>query len=218
MQELERLMLVSSNRVEMAIRANTVITSLNVRSLPKHIHDLQNDFKLMTAKIICLQETWCSSDISNDALQITGFNLHLVNRGRGKGIATYFKSIFHLVHEVNDEKFQLALFSSDCYHVINVYRSQGADTRSFIQHLSFLIKDLDNCFVVGDFNVDSLTVSHSITNFLLSQGYKQLVKFATHEHGSLLDHAFIRSRSQYDKVLHWPYYSDHAAVCIAALV
>ena len=91
-------------------------------------------------------------------------------------------------------------------------------TSLFIHHLGLLINDLDNCFIVGDFNVDYLTKSHPIIDFLLSQGFKQLVKVATHEQGSLLDYAFVRSHSQYDFDLHWPYYTDHAAVCIVALV
>ena len=88
----------------------------------------------------------------------------------------------------------------------------------FIDHLSLLTSNLDNFFIVGDFNIDYLTASHPIIDFLLSRGFKQLVRVATHEQGSLLDYAFVRSIDQHDFDLHWPYYSDHAAVCIVALV
>ena len=112
----------------------------------------------------------------------------------------------------------MALFSSNFYHVINVYRSEGADTPLFIRHLDFLISNLENCIIVGDFNLDLLTASHPIIDFLLSNGFLQLVKCATHEQGSLLDYAFVKSSLKHSYDLHWPYYSDHAGVCIVALV
>ena len=187
-------------------------------ALPKHLIDLQNDYKMMQSSIICIQETWCPSDVNSDALQINGFNLHLINHGKGKGIATYFKSIFCFEQEINNEKFQMALFSSKSYHVINVYRSQGAETSLFIHNLNFLIRNLDDCTVVGDFNIDYLNTSHPIFDFLLSNGFSQLVKCATHEQGSLLDCAFVKSLNKHDFDLTWPYYSDHAGICVVALV
>ena len=217
-QELERLMLHSNNNKEMQIRASTVVISLNIRSLSKHFLDLQNDFKIMQSNIICLQETWNSAFTDIKTLQIFGFNLHLINRGKGKGIATYYKNIFKPLQEINTEKFQMASFSSDFYNVINVYRSQGADTPLFIQNLSIIMYDLKNCIIVGDLNLDYLTTSHPIIEFILSCGFKQHVKYATHEDGGLLDYAFVRSDLNHGIDLHWPYYSDHAAICVVGLV
>ena len=43
-------------------------------------------------KVIGLQETWCNMDESEHCYEIEGYNLHLVNQGRGKGVATYYSS------------------------------------------------------------------------------------------------------------------------------
>ena len=216
-QELERLKSISNNDIEMRTRSFTFINSLNIRSLPKHIDDLRNDFFMKTCEMICLQETWCSDNYINDHLNIEGFSLHLTNHGKGKGVANYFKQGFRLTGEVNVNLFQMTKFSSDCCHVINIYRSQGAETVSFIDNLEKLVGDNDCCYIVGDFNIDFLanTVSHPIISWILSRGFVQLVQHATHESGSLLDYAFARSNKRYvvDR-LHWPYYTNHAAVSI----
>ena len=81
-----------------------------------------------------------------------------------------------------------------------------------------LINHCDNCFIVGDFNIDfNKTKDHPIINAILSIGFRQLVKDATHESGSLLDYAFVNSTDNYSIHHHWPYYTDHAALCIIPL-
>ena len=108
----------------------------------------------------------------------------------------------------------MTMFFGNDHHVINIYRSQGADSTSFINALDSLIIDCDNCFVVGDFNINFLDGCHPIVRHILSHGFTQLVEFPTHEEGSLLDHAYVKSNFMHKVRLHWPYYSDHAAVCI----
>ena len=153
----------------------------------------------------------------NNHLNIEGFNLHLTNHGNGKGVANYFKKDFKLTGEVNTNLFQMTKFSSDYCHVINIYRSQGAQTVSFIDNLKTLVGDNDCCYIVGDFNIDFLSnkTLHPIILWILSHGFVQLVQHATHESGSLLDYAFARSNKEHvvDR-FHWTYYSDHAAVSI----
>ena len=53
-EELERLSSVSINNMEMQLRDSTLITSLNIRSLPKHFIDLCNDFKMKHSEMICI--------------------------------------------------------------------------------------------------------------------------------------------------------------------
>ena len=79
-----------------------------------------------------------------------------------------------------------------------------------------LITACNNCFVVGDFNIDFLTNhKHPVIQWLISSQFLPLVNRPTHESGSLLDYAFVKSNLDYGFDLHWPYYSDHAAVYIA---
>ena len=58
---------------------------------------------------------------------------------------------------------------------------------------------------------------HPIFQSLISSGFKQLVNTPTHESGSLLDYAFVKTNLNYGADLHWPYYSDHAAVYLGEL-
>ena len=145
-------------------------------------------------------------------------NAKNANHGNGKGIANYYKQRFRLTGEVNCKLFQMTKFSSNHCHIINIYRSQGADTSIFLQNLMQLISHCDNCFIVGDFNIDfNQTKDHPIINAILSTGFRQLVKDATHESGSLLDYAFVNSTDNYSIYQHWPYYTDHAAISIIPL-
>ena len=65
LKELERLQSISLNEKEVQ---PAMITSLNIRSLPKHIVDLSNDYKMNNSKVICIQETWCSQNYDNSHL------------------------------------------------------------------------------------------------------------------------------------------------------
>ena len=172
--------------------------------------------------MICLQETWCSDNYDNNHLAIDGFDLHLTNQGNGKGIATYFLSRHcRLVDEVNQEKFQMTLFAmnNNIAHFINVYRSHDASTDSFIHYLDLLISQSPNaCYIVGDFNIDYLSSSdHIIVTWLVGNEFQQLVHSSTHEEAGLLDHFYYRGPQSHQAHIHWPYYSDHAAVCVQKL-
>ena len=50
-EELKRLEKVSINTSELILRQGIVITSLNIRSLPKHLTDLRNDGRIMAFNI-----------------------------------------------------------------------------------------------------------------------------------------------------------------------
>ena len=215
-EELQRLVKVAINKKEESVRKNMIVTSLNIRSLPKHHPDLSNDFKIKMSKVIALQETWCSPIADNSHLELPGYSLHLISQGPGKGIATYYQGEFKVTGEVNKNKFQMARISGNKFEVINIYRSQGADTTEFIESLTNLIMINKNCYIVGDFNIDYLTTdSHPIIQKIISLGFEPLVHSATHSEGSLLDHAYVRSPNQSDNAsLYFPYYSDHAAVSI----
>ena len=222
LKEHARLLSCSLNDIEHRIARMTLITSLNIRSLPKHISDLKSDYKMIGTTMICLQETWCSDNYDNNHLAIDGFDLHLTNQGNGKGIATYFLSRHcRLVDEVNQEKFQMTLFAmnNNIAHFINVYRSHDASTDSFIHYLDLLISQSPNaCYIVGDFNIDYLSSSdHIIVTWLVGNEFQQLVHSSTHEEAGLLDHFYYRGPQSHQAHIHWPYYSDHAAICVQKL-
>ena len=216
-KELMRLFQISDNNNELRIRQSIAVSSLNIRSLPDKIQDLRVDYRLIQSSIICLQETWCEDLYSNDHLNIEGYHLYLTNQGRGKGIATYVNPGYTLSGEVNMETYQMIKFSCKDIHVINVYRSQNANTTMFLDSLNSLIDGCDQYFIVGDFNIDISNTFHPIVTSILSKGFRQLVQFPTHEQGGIIDHVYVRSSIKVGLQDHWPYYSDHCANSVVLL-
>ena len=104
--------------------------SLNIRSLAKHHEDILSDY-LAKAEIIALQETWCDPLQENTHLAIPGYHMHFESAGRGKGVATFFKDEFKVTATVNAITHQMIKVSRNDVHVINVYRSKGADNQQF---------------------------------------------------------------------------------------
>ena len=215
MEELNHLQNKAMNNMEDQRINSNIIISLNIRSLVKHHSALCNDFQ-MKAKVIALQETWCPVGQNPELLQMPGYNLHLVNSGHGKGIATYFSAEFQQVEEVNREHYQMSKITSNEYDVVNVYCSKGANKVAFLNDLGKLAKAPRPCYIVGDFNVNFLRdPQDQIIKKILSHGFKQIVSEPTHIAGSLLDHVYVKRVLQEPKIaLNFVYYSDHAAVSL----
>ena len=74
------------------------IASLNTSSLKKHFEDIKCDKHLITADVVCLQETWLApdSDIGNKYV-LENFQCYVNSYGIGKGIATYSNKEFSLL-------------------------------------------------------------------------------------------------------------------------
>ena len=123
------------------------------------------------------------------------------------------------MRDVTKEKYQISLFSTheDTIHIVNVYRSHGADTNFFLCDLESMILSYEPCYIVGDFNIDYFSDNHRIPVWISNQGFCQLVKTSTHEEGGLLDQVYIKALGNHKVHLHWPYYSDHAAICVQKL-
>ena len=100
------------------------------------------------------------------------------------------------------------------FDVINIYRSNGADTVKFLSDLGKLASGKKPCFLVGDFNVNYLKESHHpIVKKIVSCGFKQVVAHPTHEAGGLLDHVYLKNIPfQPEILIDFPFYSDHAQV------
>ena len=70
--------------------------------------------------------------------------------------------------------------------------------------------------ICGDFSYDKDEVN-SLSKFLKSQDFNQLVTQPTHDGGRTLDQCYASSNVS-DKIeldFHSPYYSDHDALCIS---
>ena len=217
MTELQRLQKNSLNDQKKIIWQKTEVTSLNIRSLARHHQSLLND-NHVTGNVIALQETWCQSDESNQ-FNIPGYQGHFVNQGRGKGVTTYYRSNFQVSGTVNKELYQMSRVSSKDLDVINIYISRGANKAQFIQDLGSLARGPKPSIIVGDFNIDLLNhPEDSISKKIISCGFKQIVSSPTHIMGGLLDHIYIKKPTKnFQVVMNFPYYSDHASLSLVAI-
>ena len=86
----------------------------------------------------------------------------------------------------------------------------------FKQHLGKLVDWLlpksNNIAVMGDFNDDVLK-SSSVCKFLTDKGFEQLVRQATTETGTLIDHVYVKvSDYVVDCEVVPVYFSDHEGI------
>ena len=171
---------------------------------------------LIGARVIAIQETWCSPDHDDQDLELPLYQVHLVSKGRGKGVATFFKPEFQVNGSILKDFYQMSKVSSSEVDVINVYCSQGFHKANFLKDLGTLVCGKKQCFIVGDFNINFLTQNEDLViKKIISSGFKQIVSLPTHIAGSLLDHVYIRNPSaDYQVEINFPFYSDHAAISV----
>ena len=113
---------------------------------------------------------------------------------------------------------QLTKFESSELDMIAVIRSEQGNSLELLEHIKDLITQDKNTAICGDFNICYLsTRNNRITKYLEGNGFKQLVKEATHIQGRLLDHFYIRLMQENtvktSLLRYSPYYSDHDAIC-----
>ena len=197
----------------------TRISSLNVRSLRKHMEDVRSDYFLLMSDVICLQETWMEDGEEDQArYELDGY-IGLFNcKGRGKGLATYVRAgKFEHDCDVKMPHFQITKLTTDTMDVINVYRSQEAVFMDVVKSLKGMINLQKNTLVVGDLNYCYLESGNDLSEFLTKQQFHQLVDSPTHVDGNLLDHAHMR-RVEYGVTpvveTFAEYYTDHDAIAV----
>ena len=202
------------------------IVLLNVRSLVAKLVDIKADLELHNANVLCFCETWLSPEEATPLLNPEHVALRCdreVNDHKGGTMI----SVPHAMQPsrlvpsvcngiecvvtilcVNHKRLQIAL----------VYRSPSVPLRVFVQFMTRLLDHLsvaDTATVVlGDVNNDVLSASGSaVERFMLSHGYTQLVRHATTDRATLIDHVYFNR--QCDEVcvqVRDVYYSDHDAV------
>ena len=219
LQEYQRLQENALNHVQKLIADNSIVVSLNIRSLPRHHADLIHDKQLL-GKTIALQEVWTSQLESLDALELPGYQLHVVAPDhRARGVAFYFNAEeFHVSGDICTDDFQISCLSGVSYDIVNVYRSSADGNVSlFLDSLEKVIKFDKDVYVVGDFNIDLLKFSnHMILEFFQKRGFQQWMQGPTHTGGGLLDHVYIKSEINTKVDSYFPYFSDHVAILVSA--
>lgn len=170
--------------------------------------------------MLCFTETHLSGSFVAESLQLEGYKMfkhnrhlsytnlpHIASRSGG-GVAMYVKNHYQTcekqyVQNVTDLEFLVVKLESPVQALIAaVYRPPDYSIGQFLTNLQNLLESLEvmDCqpiVLCGDFNEDLLSSANKqIFNLLHSRGYTQLVKEATTDKNTLLDHIYI-SRAQH---------------------
>ena len=210
-EELDRM---EKMAVNLQNKRKTMLLSCNIRSIKKNLDHLMAYEESIRSSVMCLQETWLDPSEPKD-LVVNGWKQHNNSVGRGRGISTFFTDAFYWICDISESHYQMTKITSGELDIINVYRSDRANTKSFIQDLLSLIT-FDKTLIVGDFNLCFKSeANHSIFKSL--RGFYQLVKFPTHRHGRIIDLAFYSSSKEqcpYEVEQLSSFFSDHDVVGI----
>ncbi len=181
----------------------------NAQSVVGKVSELCSVAADLDPDVIMLTETWCNKDIQNALLKLPGYELiqdlrrdrsdtHL---GIGGGILVYAKNNFSILPVDNGANSfnQFCIFKffdgAENWTVILIYRPPST-TQDNTDQLARLIREAPtNTIIVGDFNLpginwDILTADSKgrpVLEACADSGMTQLVSFATHIKGNMLD-------------------------------
>ena len=133
--------------------SKTRIVFLNCRSIKNKFENIKSDRSLLMSDIIILTETWLEEEEDIAKYSMAEYETDLNSRGRGRGIASFYKKKFNHVKNVNCEGFSLSKVESKNMDVIGVYRSQGANDKDLIEKLKILIDKEKITIIGGDMNI-----------------------------------------------------------------
>ena len=196
------------------------ITSLNVQgSLQSRLADLKNDKSLMVSDIICLQETGTSNTIS----ELSGFTTISAGGGKNKGVTVYIKDGMRKDPKEPPKKFendmcQCLKLSCGQFDIITIYLANGQPASCFEGLANLMetwITPQRPTMICGDFNFNQCE-ENALTKMLARKKFKQVIKKPTTYRGNCIDHFYHNIPEHVKKVeykLHYPYYSDHEAIC-----
>ena len=131
------------------------VSSLNVRSLRKHVQDVQTDPYLMRADLLCLQETWLTQeDEDQERYQLEGYSSLFVSQGLGKGIVVYVRSglEFEDIRHHSSSNLQMLKYCLKDLDIISIYRSSDEPFSAVVHHLQNLLSKTKATLLIGDVN------------------------------------------------------------------
>ena len=162
------------------------VSSLNTRSLRKHVEDVRSDPVLVKSHILCLQETWLEvGEEQGGRFQLEGYRAHFTSQGHGKGLAVYVKeglTILGVTH-ISEPNMQLCKIVMRQLDIISIYRSQDMPFFTAARLLQNLIDGKKDTLVVGDVNYCAKKEENHLSNYLGGAGFRQLVTLPTHIRG-----------------------------------
>ena len=131
------------------------ISSLNVRSLRKHMEDMRSDPHLMQADLLSLQETWLTPDEERqERYELEGFSSFFLSQGLGKGIVVYVKQGLRVedARHHSSTHLQMLKICLESLDVISIYRSSDEPFSSVVHYLRGLLNEAKTTLLIGDVN------------------------------------------------------------------
>ena len=131
------------------------VSSLNVRSLSKHVEDVRTDPYLMQADLLGLLESWLTpDDETQERYELEGYSSFFLSQGRGKGIVVYVKQGLRVEDarhhsSTHLQMMKICLLDLD---IIFIYRSSDEPFSSVVHYLKDLINNTKTTLLVGDVN------------------------------------------------------------------
>ena len=180
------------------------VAYLNIHSLRDKFEDIIADPTFAFGDLLVFGETWLEErDELNLAAILPNYNekpcylqeykISLNSRGRGKGIAAFYKEDkFSVTRTFSDELLQATVFENENICVIGLYRSSPEKYVGMV--LANLIPETGNCLIIGDLNICSRAAeTHTLFEFLRQRGFHCMFMEATHIEGGALDLVWLRS-------------------------
>ena len=219
------------DQTENANKSGMTIMYHNIQGLQCHIEDLKSNPDFKNCDCICLTETWLDN---TKEMELCGY--HLVNLPRSQafdgstdlfqylktlqngGVGVYIKDgcrIKAVPLPVNN--LECVVVELECSNtlVVNIYRTQKFSMNTFMKQVAILLERLSHVsdiLVVGDFNQDLLKRESTFEDFMRTKGFRQIVKSATTESGTLIDHVYVKGLDNITVSVKPTYYSYHEAL------
>ena len=197
LSEIERLIKVSKNKNPSKWLSHTQesvrVIFLNCRSIKNKFHNILSDRSILHSDVIILTETWLDENDDDSSYNLPGYEKNLNKRGRGKGIATYYREgKFKHEIDINQDGFSLSKIAGRDLDIIGVYRSQNGSMVDMIEEIKKLHNIEKTTLIGGDLNICVLKQPmNSATTSLAKMGFHQIVKEATHIEGGTIDHIYV---------------------------
>ena len=154
------------------------ILSVSVRSLKKHVNDLEALVHSLEfpPNVLCLTETWLTENDDIDSLLVPGYNNYAIkNRNtHGGGVMIQIQDSISLLetHSTDvDETLLVSLqYKKYRFKLATVYNPPRTSKMKFVEKLDKFLNDLTsvNCptVITGDFNIDTLANNQLQSNYL----------------------------------------------------
>ena len=94
---------------------------------------------MLKSDLLILTETWLEEGSNVDEYHLPDYDANFNNRGRGRGIASYYNKKFYHTVNINSEGFSISKIESEVLDII-VYRSQEGNVMDLIQNICYCYK------------------------------------------------------------------------------